>query len=78
MLLREASFNPSSVRLLRHYPVLPNGVVLIGQFHRDRGLLLAWQSVQAVQRRPHLAAPLWASFLGTPGRLCQMQSYTSG
>ena len=66
MVLREANIDPSSVRLLRHYPVLPNGVVLIDQFHRDRGLLLTWQSVQAVQRRPHLAAPLWASFLGTP------------
>lgn len=66
MLLREAEIDPSSVRLLRHYPVLPNGVVLIDQYHRDRDALLAWQSVQAAQRRPHLAAPVWASFLGTP------------
>lgn len=65
MLLREANIDPSSARLLRHYPVLPNGVVLIDQYHRDRASLLAWQSVQAAQRRPHLAAPIWASFLGT-------------
>ena len=66
MLLREANIDPASVRLLRHYPVLPNGVVLIDQFHRDRASLLAWQSVQSVQRRPHLAAPFWAAFVGTP------------
>lgn len=66
MLLREAGLDPSSVRLLRHYPVLPNGVVLVDQFHRDRATLLAWQSVQSVQRRPHLAATHWASFLGSP------------
>jgi hypothetical protein len=66
MLLREASIDPSSVRLLRHYPMLSNGVVLVDQFHRDRTSLLAWQSVQSIQRRPYLAAPVWASFLGTP------------
>lgn len=66
MLLREAGLDPASVRLLRHFPSLPNGIVLVDQFHRDRGLLLAWQSVQSHQRRHHLAAPLWASFLGTP------------
>lgn len=66
MLLHEASIDPSAVRLLRHYPTLSNGVVLIDQFHRDRASLRAWQSVQSVHRRPHLAAPVWASFLGTP------------
>lgn len=66
MLLREIEIDPSSVRLLRHYPVLANGVVVIDQFHRDRGSLLAWQTIQSVQRRPHLNAPYWASFMGTP------------
>jgi hypothetical protein len=66
MLLREADVDPSSVRLLRHQPVLPNGVVLIDQYHRDRSALLAWQSVQSRQRRPHLAGQIWVSFLGAP------------
>ena len=66
MLLREAGLDPSSVRLLRHQPVLANGVVLVDQFHRDREALLSWQARQWVQRRPHLAAAYWSSFLGTP------------
>lgn len=66
MMLREADIEPSSVRLLRHQPVLPSGVVLIDQYHRDRPALLAWQSVQATHRRAHLAGQVWASFLGTP------------
>lgn len=65
-MLREAGLEPSNLRLLRHQPMLPNGVVLIDQFHRDRATLVEWQSVQSVQRRPHLAAPYWASFIGTP------------
>lgn len=79
MLLREAKIDPSSVRLLRHYPVLANGVAVIDQFHRDRGALLAWQSIQSVQRRPHLAAPCWASFMGTPdGRTVFEGLYRAG
>lgn len=79
ILLREARIEPSDVRLLRHQPVLPNGVALIDQFHRDRATLLEWQSVQSVQRRPHLAAPYWASFIGTPdGRSVLEGVYSAG
>jgi hypothetical protein len=79
MLLREAGLHPSSVRLLRHQPVLSNGVVLIDCFHRNRDALLAWQSVQTVQRRPHLAATHWASFLGSPdGRTVLEGVYEAG
>ena len=66
MLLREAGIDPSDVRLLRHQPALANGVVLLDQFHADRAGLRDWQSIQNKQRRPHLAAAFWASFLGTP------------
>ncbi|MEE2794401.1 MAG: GIY-YIG nuclease family protein [Pseudomonadota bacterium] len=66
IVLREAGIEPSTVRLLRHQPILPNGIALIDQFHRDRVKLLAWQSVQSVKRRPHLSARYWTAFVGTP------------
>lgn len=65
-LLHNAGIDPAGVRLLRHQPVLGNGLALIDKFHSDRAGLLAWQSIQSRQRRSHLAAPFWASFLGTP------------
>jgi hypothetical protein len=47
--------------------------------HRDRATLLAWQSMQSVQRRPHLAATHWAAFLGSPdGRTVLEGVYHAG
>lgn len=66
MLLHDVEIDPADVRLLRHQPVLGNGVTLIDRFNNDRGALLAWQSIQSRRRRTHLAAPYWTSFLGTP------------
>jgi hypothetical protein len=68
-LLRTVDLKPSEVRLLRHqdtrYPGWP-GPYVLWRDHPER--FDAYQGTQAFENAAKLRAPVWASFVGLPGK----------
>jgi len=68
-ILSETGVEPARVRLLRHqdtrYPGHPSPYVL---WRDDPEAFEAYQQTQSFENEANLRAPLWASFVGLPGR----------
>jgi hypothetical protein len=67
--LVEAGIDPSNVRLLRHQDSRADyGRTPYEMFKNDRPSFELYQSHQSFDRRSHLKAEYWASFVGTPDK----------